>query len=118
MKISVCVPLILAGLVPAALAAAAGDGPAPMPSGVTGGESAKLEFTYWFYRPSLGWEKVVRQAGPAEIAAASGTRLLLEDSPRLVPLEILPGRNHYDLPAGDEPPWRWKVTPSYEGWSD
>ncbi len=89
-----------------------------LPSGVTGGESAKLEFTYWFYRPSLGWEKVVRQAGPAEIAAASGTRLLLEDSPRLVPLEILPGRNHYDLPAGDEPPWRWKVTPSYEGWSD
>lgn len=80
--------------------------------------SGSLEITYWFYRPSLGWEKIVRQAGPAEIVAASGTRLLLEDNPRLVPLEILPGRNHYDLPPGDEPPWRWKVTPTYTGWSD
>ena len=24
-----------------------------LPSGVTGGESAEVEFTYWFYRPSL-----------------------------------------------------------------
>jgi len=73
--------------------------------------------TYWFYRPSLGWQRAERVAGSAEIAAASGTRLRLEDSPRLVPLEILPGRNHYELPRGDEPPWRWKVEPHYDGWS-
>lgn len=72
---------------------------------------------YWFYRPSIGWELVERKTGPEEIQAASGTRVLLQDSPRLVPLEILPGRNHYDLPAGDEPPWRWKVRPVYGGWS-
>lgn len=75
------------------------------------------QITYWFYRPSLGWERVNRRAGPAELEAASGTRLLLEDSPRLVPLEILPGRNHYELPPGDDPPWRWKVEPLHEGWS-
>jgi len=74
------------------------------------------QITYWLYRPTLGWERLVRLAGPAEIEAASGTRVLLEDSPRLVPLEILPGRNHYELPAGDEPPWRWKVKPKYDGW--
>lgn len=79
------------------------------------GEGVRI--SYWFYRPSLGWERLDRFAGPAEIEAASGTRVLLEDSPRLVPLEILPGRNHYELPRGDEPPWRWKVSPSYEGWS-
>jgi hypothetical protein len=80
------------------------------------GESWRI--TYWSYRPSLGWERIDRIAGPAEIEAASGTRLLLKDSPRLVPLEILPGKNHYDLPRGDEPPWRWKVEPHYDGWSD
>lgn len=80
-------------------------------------DGAGLEISYWHYRPSLGWERVLRRAGPAEIEAASGTRVLLEDSPRLVPLEILPGRNHYELPAGDEPPWRWKVKPAYSGWS-
>ncbi len=72
---------------------------------------------YWSYRPSIGWERIDRFAGPAEIGAASGTRVLLEDSPRLVPLEILPGRNHYELPRGEEAPWRWKVSPKYEGWS-
>ena len=71
--------------------------------------------TYWLYRPSLGWERIDRLAGADEIAAASGTRLLLEDSPRLVPLEILPGRNHYDLPSTDEPPWRWKVDSRHDG---
>jgi hypothetical protein len=75
------------------------------------------EIGYWSYRPSAGWERTVRVAGPGEIEAASGTRLTLEDSPRLVPLEILPGRNHYELPPGDEPPWRWQVRPRHEGWS-
>lgn len=74
-------------------------------------------FTYWFYRPSLGWESVIRFAAPAEIEAASDTRVLLKDSPALVPLEILPGRNHYELPSGDEAPWRWRVVSRHPGWS-
>jgi len=73
------------------------------------------EITYWQYRPSAGWECLRIVAGPAELAAASGTRVLLRDSPRLVPLEILPGRNHYRLPAGDEPPWRWQVKSRFPG---
>lgn len=83
----------------------------------TGGQAGDWEITYWLYRPSIGWERIIRRAGPVELEAASGTRLLLEDSPRLVPLEILPGRNHYELPPGDEAPWRWKVTSTYGGWS-
>lgn len=80
-------------------------------------ERGAFVLTYWSYRPTLGWERTVRVAGPAEIEAASGTRVLLKDSPRLVPLEILPGRNHYELPPGDEPPWRWKVRKVHPGWS-
>lgn len=75
------------------------------------------EIDYWHYRPSLGWERTRRRAGPAEIEAASGTRVLLKDSPRLVPLEILPGKNHYELPAGDQPPWRWRIEAIRPGWS-
>lgn len=81
------------------------------------GAAGSVRITYWLYRPSIGWEAIHRSAGPAEIEAAAGTRVLLKDSPRLVPLEILPGRNHYDLPAGDEPPWRWQVFPRHPGWS-
>ena len=47
--------------------------------------------------------------GPAEIAAASSIRLNLEDDPALVPLETLPGRDHYLFPPGEEPPWRWSI---------
>jgi hypothetical protein len=65
--------------------------------------------TYWLYRPSLGWERSTRVAGDAEIAAAARIRLNLEDDPALVPLETLAGRNHYDFPRSEEPPWRWEV---------
>ena len=54
----------------------------------TGKSGPGWRITYWFYRPSLGWDRVVRLAGPAEVGAASGTRVLLQDSPRLVPLEM------------------------------
>jgi hypothetical protein len=76
-----------------------------------------VELTYWLYRPGLGWERVVRRAGQAQIDAASDVPVLLKDDPALVPLETLPGRDHYDFPAGEEPPWRWHVTSSYPGWS-
>jgi hypothetical protein len=65
--------------------------------------------TYWLYRPGQSWERIDRVAGPAEIEAASGLRLSLEDDPALVPLGTLPGRDHYPFPPPEEPPWRWSV---------
>ena len=76
-----------------------------------------VELIYWLYRPSLGWERVVRRASQADVEAASGTRVLVEDDPALVPLETLPGRNHYDFPPGERPPWQWRVHSLYPGWS-
>jgi hypothetical protein len=75
-----------------------------------------VELTYWLYRPSLGWEGIVRRAGQAQIDAASDTPVLLEDDPALVPLETLPGHNHYDFPPGERPPWQWQVHATYPGW--
>jgi hypothetical protein len=76
-----------------------------------------VEVVYWLYRPGLGWERVARRAGWAQIEAASHVPVLLSDDPTLVPLETLPGRNHYDFPAGEEPSWRWKIAGRYPGWS-
>ena len=39
------------------------------------------------------------------------------DDPALIPLETLPGRNHYDFPASERPPWQWRVKGRYPGWS-
>jgi hypothetical protein len=75
--------------------------------------TGEVEVTYWLYRPGLGWESVVRHAGAAEVAAAAKTPLLETAVPRLVPLETLPGRNHYAFPRSEEPPWRWKVEGRY-----
>jgi hypothetical protein len=68
-----------------------------------------VRVTFWLYRPTLGWERIVRTGGAAEIAAASRLRLNLEDDPALVPLETLAGRNHFRFPRAEEPPWRWRV---------
>lgn len=76
-----------------------------------------VEIVYWLYRPSIGWDRVVRRGGRAEIEAAAGVAVLESDSPALVPLETLPGRDHYDFPAGEVPPWRWRVAGRYPGWS-
>ena len=65
--------------------------------------------TYWLYRPGQLWKRIDRIAGPKEITAASSLRLSLEDDPTLVPLETLPGRDHYLFPPGEEPPWRWSI---------
>lgn len=74
-----------------------------------------VRVTYWLYRPGLGWEEIVRSGGAAEIAAASGRRLTIADTPALVPLETLAGRNHYSFPRSEEPPWRWRVPGIYPG---
>jgi len=76
-----------------------------------------VELVYWLYRPAIGWEGVVRRATQADVDAASGTAVLLKDDPMLVPLETLPGRDQYEFPAGEEPPWRWKIESRYPGWS-
>lgn len=76
-----------------------------------------VEVVYWLYRPGLGWERVARSAGAAGVAAAANVRVLKRDDPALVPLETLPGRNHYDFPAAEEPPWRWQVPGRYPGFS-
>ncbi len=76
-----------------------------------------VELTYWLYRPGLGWERVARRASQAQIEAAAGVPVLLRDDPNLVPLETLPGRNHYDFPASERPPWQWHVDARYPGWS-
>lgn len=76
-----------------------------------------VELTYWLYRPGLGWTSIVRRAGQAEVEAASGVPVLLRDDPALVPLETLPGRDHYEFPPGERPPWQWRVRGRYPGWS-
>jgi Flp pilus assembly pilin Flp len=76
-----------------------------------------VEIIYWLYRPGLGWERVARRADQAQIDAASGVRVLLRDDPVLVPLETLPGRDQYDFPASERPPWQWQIHSRYPGWS-
>ena len=76
-----------------------------------------VELTYWLYRPGLGWQRIVRRAGQAQVEAAANVRVLLGDDPDLVPLETLPGRNHYEFPASERPPWQWHVRGRYPGWS-
>jgi hypothetical protein len=72
---------------------------------------------YWLYRPALGWERQARRATQADVEAAAGVAVLARDDPALVPLETLPGRNHYEFPPAEEPPWRWRVAGRYPGWS-
>jgi hypothetical protein len=76
-----------------------------------------VELVYWLYRPSIGWEAVRRRADQGDVDAAEGVEVLISDDPALVPLETLPGRNHYEFPADEEPPWRWRVGGEYSGWS-
>ena len=65
--------------------------------------------TYWLYRPTLGWQSAARRATSADVEAHSSTPLLETADPVLVPLETLDGRNHYDFPPTEEPPWRWAI---------
>ncbi|MFL5898883.1 MAG: hypothetical protein ACJ76D_10575 [Solirubrobacterales bacterium] len=76
-----------------------------------------VEIVYWLYRPGLGWDRVARRATQADVEAAAGVEVLERDDPALVPLETLPGRNHYDFPAAERPPWQWRVAGRYPGWS-
>jgi Flp pilus assembly pilin Flp len=79
--------------------------------------AGEIEVVYWLYRPTLGWQRLPRRATAADVAAASGVEVLLGDDPALVPLETLPGRNHYEFPASEQPPWQWRLGGRYPGWS-
>jgi Flp pilus assembly pilin Flp len=81
------------------------------------GSAGWVEIVYWLYRPTLGWERVVRRATQADVEAAAGVEVRVEDDPALVPLETLPGRNHYEFPPSEQPPWQWRVGARYPGWS-
>jgi hypothetical protein len=74
-----------------------------------------VRITYWLYRPTIGWDRVVRSASSAEVERYGSTPLLESANPVLVPLETLYGRNHYDFPPAEEPPWRWEVPSAYPG---
>lgn len=76
-----------------------------------------VEVVYWLYRPTLGWQRQVRRATRADVEAAAGVEVRSEDDPALVPLETLPGRNHYEFPASEQPPWQWQIGGRYPGWS-
>jgi len=82
------------------------------------GAGGQVEVVYWLYRPTLGWERVSRRATQAGVEAAAGVEVLERDDPALVPLETLPGRNHYAFPASERPPWQWHVASRYPGWSN
>jgi hypothetical protein len=75
----------------------------------------RVELVWWLYRPGLGWESLHRTVGPEEIEAASGTRVLLSDTPMLVPLETLDGRNHILFPSAEQPPWQWQTGSIHTG---
>ena len=81
------------------------------------GSAGWVEVVYWLYRPTLGWERLARRATQADVEAAAGVEVLVSDDPALVPLETLPGRNHYEFPAAERPPWQWRVAGRYPGWS-
>ncbi|MFT3863944.1 MAG: hypothetical protein QM729_06705 [Solirubrobacterales bacterium] len=77
-----------------------------------------VEFVYWEYRPTLGWRAVRRRATEADVEAAADTEVLASQDPALVPLETLPGHDHYTFPVDETPPWQWQVESRYPGWSD
>jgi hypothetical protein len=68
-----------------------------------------VRVTYWLYRPGQRWERIARTAWGPQIETASSIRLDVEDDPALVPLETLPGRDHYGFPPLERPPWQWSI---------
>jgi hypothetical protein len=64
---------------------------------------------YWLYRPTIGWERIVRRLSTAELAGYAKTPLLESADPVLVPLETLLGRDDAEFRAGEAPPWRGQV---------
>jgi Flp pilus assembly pilin Flp len=72
-----------------------------------------VAISYWLYRPTLGWERIVREASSADVERLASTPLLEDEVPALVALETLDGRNQYEWASAEEPPWRWQVESVY-----
>jgi len=68
-----------------------------------------IAIAYWIYRPTIGWERVGRTIDREAVAGYARTPLLESQSPALVPLETLLGRDDARFSAGEEPPWRNRV---------
>lgn len=64
---------------------------------------------YWLYRPTLGWERVTREADADDIGALAATPLPDDADPKLIPLETRLGRDEARFAPGEEPPWRGKI---------
>src|SRR4051812_23298257 len=47
--------------------------------------------SYWLYRPTLGWERILREASSADVERLASTPLLDNAVPALVALETLDG---------------------------
>ena len=73
-----------------------------------------LNLTWWAWRPGIGWEATRRSVETAEAEAVRGTPVLLSDSPLLVPLEALDGRNHTRFRSDERPPWQWAVPSNHD----
>jgi hypothetical protein len=73
----------------------------------SGGGGVRID--YWIYRPTIGWERLSREIGAAEIATYEDTPLLDSANPALVPLETLLGRDDARFSAAEEPPWRNQI---------
>ncbi len=74
----------------------------------------KLNLTWWGWRPGIGWDASRRSVGTAEAEAVLGTPVRLSDSPLLVPLEALDGRNHTRFGPDERPPWQWTVPSNHD----
>jgi Flp pilus assembly pilin Flp len=123
-------PLAVSGLLPVdfrrcRIASCAASGPRP---GLTASNRRVTDFvaiddrrrsggpvaiTYWLYRPTLRWERIVRRVDAAEVERLAPTPLLEDAVPALVALETLDGRNQYEFTPAEEPPRRWEVDSVY-----
>ena len=61
------------------------------------------------YLPTLGWQLLSETATADQIKALAGTPLLDDADPKLIPLELLLGRDEARFPPDEEPPWRGTV---------
>ncbi|MFM8518866.1 MAG: hypothetical protein ACKOB2_00415 [Solirubrobacterales bacterium] len=74
----------------------------------------RLDLTWWAWRPGIGWDATHRSVGTIEADAVRGTPVRLSDSPMLVPLEALDGRNHTRFGPDERPPWQWAVPSNHD----
>ncbi len=73
-----------------------------------------VNLTWWGWRPGIGWEATRITAGPEELSAVKKTPVRRSDSPLLVPLEALDGRNHARFGPDERPPWQWTVPSNHD----